>query len=164
MVNCSSQYSSFCLYLPYHYTSTFIEYCDDNSNACAVDRCRETIRPQVVFCARSPFSKTFMPLLNNISILCCSSTNLFRWSVNDENYIATQNFDLYVCTLFALCNMSRKIFCFIFGQLWYRKVSTKQPHKLPHSLRNSSVKLHSAGQQNLTPARIFPSIRAVHYF
>ncbi len=53
----------------------------------------------------------------------------------DGNCNDTQSFDLDVCTLFGLCNASKEIFCFIFRQLWRRKIS---PQKLPHSFCNSS--------------------------
>ncbi len=91
----------------------------------------------VVFCAPSPFSTMFMPPLNGTSVLCCISTNFFQWNVNAWNRIGAQSFNIDVCTLFGLSNISREIFCFIFRQLSHRKISTKQLRKLPHSLRNS---------------------------
>ncbi len=103
-VNCQLWYSSFCLFLPHQYTPIFIEYCGNDSNACVVDRCREITRLQVVFCAHSPSPTMFIPPLNNTSVQCCTSTNLFQWSVNDGNCIATQSFDLDVCTFFGLRN------------------------------------------------------------
>ncbi len=132
MVNCSSWY-----YFLYNYILIFIQYC---SNACVVvvDCCKGTTRPWVVFCAHSPFPKTFMQPSNSTSVQCCISTNLFQWSLNDGDCIAVQNFNLNACRLFGLHDMSQKIFCFIFGQLWHREILTKQPQKLPRSLCNSS--------------------------
>ncbi len=122
--------------LPLH--RIFVESCVDNNNACVIDCCRRMTRLGVVFHAHSPFPKMFVPLVNNTSAECCISTNLFQQNMNDGNCIASQSFDLDVCTLFRLRNMSRGIFCLIFGQFWHCEISAKQSQKLPYSLRISS--------------------------
>ncbi len=159
-MNCSSQYSSFC---PYYYSPIFIQYCGNNSSACVVNCCRRMAGLSVVFCAHFPLTKTFMPLLNSTSVQYCISTNLVQWSINDGDCIATQSFNLDVCTLFELRNMSWEIFYFIFGQLWHCKTWTKHPQKSPRSLRNSLDYTLLAKKKQI-PTRIFPGMYTMHYF
>ncbi len=83
-------------------------------------------RPQIVFCAHSPFFKTLMPLLNSTSVQCCISTNLFQLIVNDGNCFASRSFDLDVSTLHIIRTCELRNFLLIFVQLWQRKISTKQ--------------------------------------
>ncbi len=68
----------------------------------------------------------------------CKLHQVARRSVNDKNCIATQSFNLDVCTLLRLRNVSREIFYFIFGQLWHHKISMKQQRKLLYYLLNTS--------------------------
>ncbi len=74
--------------------------------------------------------------MNNTSVYAFPQTSFNgAWMMET---VLPHKFDLDVCMLFVLCNVSRELFCFICGLFWHREISSKQPWKLPHSLHNSS--------------------------